>query len=442
MYTRFYDDTVITRFIKALLAYSYIPLVRVWNPGDFVMRNVIYIHSGLILQANKTGVANKVSEFSVKSLYVPELSYHNINSNYISNINSYDPETHIWLGNYLRFIRDYYNLDLMPFYNCFSGEFASNITMDESGIKVGTSDERYKICMVPVKFGKVYNLAIDCDTSIEYLFGFYGPKGLIPDKTDILYSNEFGNTYTRIPSIQFVNPYRVNGIEWTEKIATTESISQFERYLKLFIKIPSNNKSSIVVIEGDISRESYLSDYSDSQASSMFQGINGVYTNLVPTCNAKRVDGTSVFSNTLYYEQRTAGSQNAIQSYTVIPTAECLSPLGLLQWSDGNIYAFSDRLIEYLVRNVISSQETITDNILRVQELISSYTTSNANLFPRYTSSYSPGVWDDSMQKYIYSLESYANTPKGHPRVDMNGFVDRDAESLINKKERVKNANK
>ena len=41
------------------------------------------------------------------------------NSTYTSYISGYDSETHKYLGNYLRMIRDITNVDLMQYYNYY-----------------------------------------------------------------------------------------------------------------------------------------------------------------------------------------------------------------------------------------------------------------------------------------------------------------------------------
>ena len=120
--------------------------------------------------------------------------------------------------------------------------------------------------------------------------------------------------------------------------------------------------------------------------------------------------------------------------YTNRPVSECLSPLGLLQWSDGYTYAFSNRLVEYLLLNVIDSQESINKNIERVQDRITSYKMGNRNLFPKYRGAFTPGVWDENIQKYIYSLrKSIEKSPRGNSSVDYNGYVDRDTETILDR---------
>ena len=51
----------------------------------------------------------------------------------------YDTHTHEYLGDFLRFIRDYYNIDLMSLYNCFNNKIYSNI---DFSLELGTKDKK------------------------------------------------------------------------------------------------------------------------------------------------------------------------------------------------------------------------------------------------------------------------------------------------------------
>lgn len=90
------------------------------------------------------------------------------------NNNIYDSYTHEYLGDYLRFKRDYQNIDLMPLYNCFSDRLCPSYTKKISTSKISTTisttdpdSKDYKIYMLPIKLFQQYTIAIDCDTGVE-----------------------------------------------------------------------------------------------------------------------------------------------------------------------------------------------------------------------------------------------------------------------------------
>ena len=124
-----------------------------------------------------------------------------------------------------------------------------------------------------------------------------------------------------------------------------QALGQYEKYLRLLIKVPVTNTSSLVVIEGD---------YSVGQSQEMVNTNNVTFTNMSgidTTVNSRVVTGEAIrpiyISNKYYDEDNKINvSSETIYKGEHIPL---VSPLGLLQISDGNNYAFSNRLIEYLL---------------------------------------------------------------------------------------------
>ena len=157
------------------------------------------------------------------------------------------------------------------------------------------------------------------------------------------------------------------------------------------MKVPLSNQSSIVVIEKDMSQNKYKMD---------------VCGNYQPTI---------CFGSPL------------------------LSELSLTQISDNEQYAFSDRLIEFLIRNVISSQDDITNNIKTAQEYIEnadivynnppSTRQDDSYVLDRFMCPFTPGVWNEDMRKYLFDLTLYTNLLV--QKYDITGFVDKDTEKLI-----------
>ena len=269
---------------------------------------------------------------------------------------------------------------------------------------------------------------------------FYGPKGLLSDLTNG--RNAEGNVlpglldlsssiYKRVQASQFSSPFTYETPSWKVlQDANLARILQFERYLRLIIKIPVNNNSSIVVVEGDILNRPLTSVqyYEDGELVTYnidYTSDNVSFTDFGSTCNTKDVTGISSPFGMVTVDRLTSRINISV------PLEGCLSPLGLLQMSDGNVYAFSDRLVEYLLLNCITSQQTITDNIARIQTYASSSTNANRNLVLKYRESYTPGVWDDSLRSYLFGVMKTARIYTGKPQVDLTGYVDKDTEQVI-----------
>ena len=212
MYTRFNDNTIETKFVKQLVAKTQVPSISTWKPGDFAVRGMMYITRDAIWRCNHTGFPKDLLDtcepqehteilagtgtsiktregipyFTKVGPYNFGKEYYNITSSYSSNILGYDATTHFYLGQYLRMMRDIFDLDLMPFYNCFCGDYISDIDFNSSSEVFNTTTNQYKIASVPVKFGKKYMIAINSEVPVETMLVVYGPKGLIKELTNNL----------------------------------------------------------------------------------------------------------------------------------------------------------------------------------------------------------------------------------------------------------------
>ncbi len=318
----------------------------------------------------------------------------------------YNYQTHEYLGDYLRFLRDYENINLMSMYNCFSNRLCNNVKFklavnDTQELAVNAYDTNYKIYMLPVKLFENYTIAIDCYQGVELFCGFYNekldtsakaldlikrtyqkvPKALfnqpfIYDKLDVKYWNwESENALTRIKISTTAGGHQVintKGLESTigstNKIIRSE-VAMRESELKLFIKIPTSNTSSIAVLEGD------YHNFNDS-----------IYT--VSTEN-----GWQYFNNTTIanFETKKTYKDSALPELNA-REFKPISKLQLLALNTGISYPFADRLIEYLVANVILPNDTTPDNIKRLQKVMEDC---------GYTFQID-GIWEPKMQMILY----------------------------------------
>ena len=331
----------------------------------------------------------------------------NETKNYVIKNNIYDYYTHEYLGEYLRFIRDFHNVDLMPLYNCFSDHICNNIELTwnvgATSITFSGGDPEYKIYMLPVKLFQKYTIAIDCQQEYELCCGIYG-KYLdnreifksIPEKTYKKVIGQFSKPIlydlaellpNKLPSKELTGTpeeQEEKKRRWEETIAW---LAKNEGDLKLFIKLPASNNSSITVLEGD-----YRS-WNDSYG----VGINKTQNKTI-----------------LNFEASDECLSNS--------DLKLITPLQLLKFNTGKSYPFADRLVEYLLGNAITPLDEIADNIKRVQTIALKNGQVNK----------ADGIWTDKLQKILYSFmnsEELTQSNKKETNHDILGYADKDVEN-------------
>lgn len=427
---KFNDTNILTGYIKEMLASFNLPCYKVYTrqqrehfeeTGEEL--NVIasqeaskasdtapekhpcfvsYIKDGSVQQYVKNKEGNSYTWKVTADPYLYNIFVPNETKNYVIKNNIYDYYTHEYLGEYLRFIRDFHNVDLMPLYNCFSDHICNNIertfdvgTVAKKSITFSGSNPEYKIYMLPVKLFQKYTIAIDCQQEYELCCGIYG-KYL---DTREIFSKIPEKTYKKVIG-QFSKPILYDLAELLpSKLATgsDEAKKQWEETmmwlaknegdLKLFIKLPASNNSSITVLEGD-----YRS-WNDSQG----VGLNKTQNKTVLNFDAS----DECLSNS---------------------NLKLITPLQLLKFNTGKSYPFADRLVEYLLGNAITPLDEIADNIKRVQTIALKNGQINK----------ADGIWTDRLQKILYSFMSskeLAQSNKKETNHDILGYADKDVEN-------------
>lgn len=378
----------------------------------------------------------------------------------------YDAETHSYLGDYLRFLRDYHDINLMSLYNCFTNKICNNLYYKH---KVSTKNSRfdssqeetvenpkyfvtyssfdsqdtgYRIYAIPVKLFANYTIAIDSSQGIELFCGLYSTTLDMTNKA----KNLINKTYLKLNKTTFGQPFLYDKLSvdyWSDSndltseglprtdMYTRWDITNREKDLCLFIKVPSVSDSSIVVLEGD------FRTFNDTK-----------YAPDAGTLTYRRNHSVINFSTA-----KNTGDGIDLNNYSFKP----ISKLQLLAFNTGESYPFADRLVEYLSGSAITPIDEIPDNIKRVQRVMR----QNKNYFKI------EGLWENKMQNILYDYMINAgpievkndtlknrhsgNNPKNygtHPKLgytmrstqyDILGYVDKDTEKLYASWKKVNN---
>ena len=110
MYQEFYNNTIQSNFIKYILQNTYIPTVPFTSNINHITKDCTYIHEKYFVKANKSEDLNQVianiedktatfsDYFTRYEPYIFGKRYLGLTTNYISNSDEYDPQTHYYLG--------------------------------------------------------------------------------------------------------------------------------------------------------------------------------------------------------------------------------------------------------------------------------------------------------------------------------------------------------
>ena len=405
---RFNNNNIITGEIKQLLKQFNLPNVKVWKEGIKLFPEMFYIKNNIL---GKGVVSGNQTLFQPIKNYVYGEKTNNLTKNLIVYDTIYDSYTHKYLGDYLRFHRDMKNINLMSMYNCFSNELAKNVNIQVKDVTgnvkftFDTSNDNFKIFMVPVKFFEQYTIGIECDTKIEMVVGLYDNEKVINFSDNPEDITLYDQTYVKKVGTRISSPFLYNKLLDLGVTLTKRLYSQ-EHNLKLFIKVPATSTSSVVVLEGDFVKSAELHFEDDPTFSSRKVSFE--------VCNFEtgttNIDGQSFVYN----------GSNVERKYLARPQ--------LLDFNSTVSYPFSNRLIEYLFGNVITSDEDILNNVSRLQKRLvqryNEYVVDKDGNFIYQTDVNGDYILSDNTTISIASFNALPPTdPKRKMRLKIHKFV-------------------
>lgn len=375
---QFNSNNIIVNYIKQLLHSFNLPQAHISKDKKY-LKNQYYIVNNNICVYNEEEGLKVLRDYRFND-FIP-----NLTRNLKITNNIYDSYTHKYLGDYLRFIRDYKGVNLMQLYNCFSNEYPEYCEISE--FNFNTSDKSYTITAIPVKNNQTYTIALNSDVGYEILCAYRDPYNKIVNYGQNL-SGLYRNSYRKIAYSNFSQPYI-----YTLPTIDNIYVDGKEKELVLLLKLPANYNTSIVVLEGD-----YRNNFN------YYFTEKGLGTSEIPL---------KIFNYKLPVDFKI---ENVPEN---IPTKN-----QLLKMSDGISYPFADRLIEYLSFFAITPLDRIDDNIYAVQN-------SLYKKYNNYDLIKVKGEWSPLMKRYINYLMTQGDISLLSQKEDLLGYVDKDVESKL-----------
>ena len=349
-----YKNDLVIAYIKELLKDFNLPMVPVLTDATKPYKGRLYVKD------RKIGYFGE-EKFEPLYDFVRNYKMVNLTKNFIIKSSIYDEYTHNYLGEYLRFLRDYDGINLMGMYNCFYKQQPRKLerreVIDSEGniFDINTDNTNFNYYLIPVKFNQLYTISISSGSSYEMALVIHNNINLSESGNRLIKA-----TYQKVRNTSAKAPFLFNTEAIDDNGDIGEELWDKEKYLRLLIKIPAAVKSSITILEGDWT-------------------ISSNYLTTMSSIDATFGDREEFFDSEGH-------------RINIIPANQYFSKSSLIRTDDKTQVPFADRLVEYLLANAITSNDFIDSNIKRLQDQIYLYTPEMY------------GVWTTNLRNKLYSL--------------------------------------
>ena len=322
--------------------------------------------------------------------------------------NYYDSYTHAYLGDFLRYVRDYLGVDLMGMYNCFTWDMPKYVDslMAEEGKVFSSNDGAYDLYMFPARFDKEYTIAADWHGRIEVCACLYDANIVLNQASDDKMNNGLAKaTYASFSGMRFSRPVLYTGLK--DKRPENFSVGESAGKLKLFVKVPRGCESSIVFLEGD------------------WRGASSTYLSQTST---KVIKSRTILSLEVPGTDGDLPDEDKAEGFSGF---DYISKSQLLSTNDGERNQLADRLVEYLSSNVVSPLDPITRNIAKLQAKYEAEGRFDRCAVASRLDGLGNhhGVWDDALRRATWAYEDKSGMLDDY--YDLLGYFDKDAEAKM-----------
>ena len=384
MFQTFYTNTIESKFIKALLHNTPLSNLQSVQDEDYIVKDICYVYKNQIIKCTYSGyLGNKI---------ISSTGSNNEQVYKLAEKGKFEKICDYKLGESIpKFTSQYYSKT--SYYDVDTHIKLGKLLRDVNNI-YGINLLPFYNCycpkylnnstrdiIIPIQFDQQYTIAINCPIAYSITPIFYdGFSLLTPFETKIIGGSSFTQPFL------YESPNQTVGSDSLLQLIDTR---RNQLYLK--ITIPENYQKSIVILQGDFTNNSYK----------VFNNSKGVL------------------------QQMSDKTLNKL----------LISKPTLLNFTDGNTYAFCNTLIEYLLSNVITNLDIFNKNILRTQKYLNN---DNDLLIDNdeidQIKINENGIWSTELRVLLYQLymKNYLNFkgPK-YRQNDITGFVDKHMENYI-----------